>query len=71
MKSLRGPMVLFMDVDKGIKKDLPDIDIPEEDMKERLIEFLKNKEIGTSLYEIKGPALNVNDVKPEVLTNVL
>ena len=69
MQNLRGPVVLFMDIDKGVNKDLPDIDIAEEEMKERLTAFIKNKETGTSLYKISGPALHVNDVNPEVLTN--
>lgn len=71
MANLRGPVVLFFDVDTGIKKDLPEIDISEEDQKKRLIKFLADKGAGTSLYKITGPSMHVNDVKPEVLTNGL
>lgn len=63
MKNLRGPIVLFFDVDRGVKKQLSEIDIFQEDLKTRLMEFLKSKETGTSLYKPSGPVLNANDVK--------
>ena len=69
IKNLRGPVVLFLDVDLGVRRNLPEVDVDKEEMRDKLTKFLQNKETGTSLYKITGPALNVNDVKPEVLTN--
>lgn len=68
MKNLRGPLVLFFDIDRGIKKDLPEIDISQEDLKTRLEEFIKNEEVGTSLYEASGPVLSANDVNTGGIT---
>lgn len=63
MKNLRGPVVLFFDIETGIKKNLPDINIKPQELKLRLMEFAKNIEAGTSLYKHEGPVLNVNDVR--------
>jgi len=63
MQNLRGPVVLFFDIDPGIKKGLSEIDIAPEDLKTRLIEFLMDEESGTSLYKSEGPVLDVKDVK--------
>ena len=71
MKNIRGPIVIFFDVDAGKQKDLENIKISKLDQKERLMKFLANKEMGTSLHKITGPSLHVKDVKPEVLANVL
>jgi hypothetical protein len=71
MKNLRGPMVIFFDIDTGVRHSLPVIEISKEDQIKRVTELLKNKEIGTSLPVINGPTLNAREVKPEVLTNGL
>ena len=71
MKNLRGPVVIFFDIEAGVKRNLPDIGISKEDQIARIKELLKNEEIGTSLPVINGPTLNARDVKPEVLTNGL
>ena len=71
MKSLRGPVVLFFDIDTGIKKDLPEVDINYKASKVRLMEFLANEEIGTSMRDNTGLVLNVNDVKTGGIGNDL
>jgi len=69
--NLQGPVVVFFDVEIGIKKNLPEIDISEENLKQRLMEFIANKELGTSVREkITGPILNIEDVNPEVLDDL-
>lgn len=48
---IRGPMTIFIEVEKDIKKDLKDIDISFEDQTKRLMEFIQNRDTNTALYE--------------------
>jgi len=48
--NLVGPIAILIKVDKGYKKGLEDIDISKVDIKDRMVEFIKNEEIGTSLF---------------------
>lgn len=62
MVSLRGPMTILINVDLGLKKNLPDIDINPEDMVSRLTEKIKDIESDTSLFD-PASVLNINDIK--------
>jgi len=60
MNNLVGPVCIFMEVSKGIKKDLKNIKISKVDMKDRLVEFIKNKELATSLFEPPNSEIVLN-----------
>jgi len=62
MKSIRGPMTILVDVDLGVKKQLPEIDISPEEMINRLQEELAKEELGTSLHEVPN-IIDVDDIK--------
>ena len=62
--NLVGPVCVFMEVNKGIKKDLKNVKISKVDMKDRLVEFIKNKELSTSLFKPPNSEviLNLDDI---------
>ena len=62
MRSIRGPMAILVDVDLGIKKNLPEIELTPADMMERLHKELSREDSGSSLHE-PGPVLRVEDIK--------
>lgn len=49
--NLVGPAFILIDVDKGYKKGMKDIDVSEVELRDRTTNFIKNEELGTSLYE--------------------
>lgn len=64
MKNINGPLAIFIDVDPGLKKGLPPIEISFEDQKSRLMDFVQQKiEVEEPLI-VTGPVLDANDVKP-------
>jgi len=48
--NLVGPVSILIQVDKGYKKNLEEIDISKTDITNRIIKFIKNEELGTSLF---------------------
>lgn len=50
INNLVGPVSILIEVEKGFKKNLKDIDISKEDLKNRISQFLKDREKGTSMY---------------------
>jgi len=48
--SLVGPAAILIEVDKGYKKDLKEIDLSKKEIKDRIIKFIGNEELGTSLF---------------------
>lgn len=47
---IRGPMVLFISVDKGINKKLDDVHYSKVELRDRISKFIQSKDIKSSLY---------------------
>jgi len=47
---LTGPLVVLMDVDRGIKRGLPEINIDFENQRDRMLEFILDSTKETALY---------------------
>ena len=47
----RGPIAIFVEVDKGINKAAPDIDIDPMTLKKRFESFIMNTDLSSSVYE--------------------
>lgn len=56
VKTIRGPLVIFINIDVGIKKKINDIKYTKVELKNRICSFINKKEDGTSLFI--PPALN-------------
>ena len=50
IERIRGPMALFIHVDKGINRKLEDIPYSNTELCDRIIRFIQNKELKTSLF---------------------
>lgn len=50
INNLVGPAFILIKVDKGYKKGINNIDISKIDFKDRISNFIRNREIGSSLY---------------------
>lgn len=50
MNNLVGPASILIEVEKGLKKGLENVDISKEELKDRTSRFLEDREIGTSMY---------------------
>lgn len=48
---VKGPLAILVDVDEGIKKNLNELSYSETELKERLISFMANDDLETSLFE--------------------
>ena len=48
--NLVGPIAILIEVDKGYKKDLEELDFSKIDIRNRIIEFINNEDSGTSLF---------------------
>lgn len=57
--NMLGPAFILMQIDKGIKKDLKDIDHSKEELRNRIFNFVVDKESGTSLF-VPPPIGNLN-----------
>ena len=76
---LVGPMVILMDVDKGIKKGLEEIDVDFEEQRDRISKFILDSTKETAMFvppilsmsDIDIKTLNVDALKSEVMTNGL
>ena len=62
--NLVGPVCIFIEVNKGIKKNLEEINIVKSDMKDEFIKFISNKELSTSLFDPinTDKVLNFDDI---------
>lgn len=66
--TLLGPITVLLDVDKGLKKDLPDIEIDYIEQRNRIKELVANKELKSSLFippELVSPdiiSLNLDQI---------
>ncbi|GAG89301.1 unnamed protein product [marine sediment metagenome] len=50
INNMRGPAAIIIRVNKGIKKDLVDIEYSKKELKHRLMGFVSKRELGTSLF---------------------
>jgi hypothetical protein len=48
--TLLGPITILLDVDKGLKKDLPEIEIDYLKQKDRIKELVSNTELKSALF---------------------
>ncbi len=48
---IRGPLAILVAVDSGINRNLSEMSYSNVELKERLINFMTNEDLGTSLYE--------------------
>lgn len=48
--SLVGPVAMLIEVDKGLKNNIKDVDISKKDLRDRISEFINDLESGTSMY---------------------
>ena len=51
---IRGPMIILIDVDKGIKKTIPDYKLTPIKQKNEFMRFVRNKELKTDLFTPPG-----------------
>jgi len=60
--NLVGPVAILIEVEKGCKKNLEEVDISKINISKRMKEFIKNEELGTSLFVPPYPidAFDVN-----------
>lgn len=64
LDNLMGPVCILMEVDKGIKRGLKDVESPVDEMTTAFTKFVRNKELSTSLFESKivGDVLNLDEI---------
>lgn len=48
--NLRGPSAIIIEVDKGYKKGLRDVSYSKVELKNNISDFIRNRELGTSLF---------------------
>ena len=61
LERLKGPLAILISVDYGINKNLDEISYSKKELKERLIDFVANKDLGTSLYNTTSLAIVKNN----------
>ncbi len=64
---IRGPMIILIDVDKGIKKGTSDNKLTPIKQKNKFIKFVQNKELGTELFT---PPSFVTTLKDEKIKSI-
>lgn len=64
LNNLIGPVCILMEVDKGIKRGLVEVELPTGKMANSFTEFVRDKELSTSLFESKivGDVLNLDEI---------
>jgi hypothetical protein len=50
IENIVGPVAILITLDKGVKSGLEDITLSKKELSDRLSNFIKDREIGTSLY---------------------
>ena len=63
INNLRGPVAIFIDVDKSISKEKVDLDIKKKNLRNRINKFIRNTDLGTSLF--RPPTVQELDLTSE------
>lgn len=63
MNNLRGPSAIFIEVDKATCKKKPNLDIKKKNMRNRINKFIRNTDLGTSLF--RPPTVQELDLTSE------
>ncbi len=64
---IRGPMIILMDVDKGVKKMASNYKLTAVKQKNRFMKFVRNKELGTDLFT---PPSFITTLKDEKIRSI-